>query len=688
MKKLICLLAIFALVLSFCACGQVPEEPSAETTEPSVEDTTEALSGGYQYDTEITEATKPDCSDINEFEPNEDGVYQIHTPEGLMNMINHPDAEFELLWHIDMGGISWTPVGTKDAPFTGEINGGYFTISNFVIDTPNADGDMGFFGTFAGQVKELNLADVTVTTTADTQRVGVWAAHNDEGKFLRCGIDSSAITAAQVADNAAIGGIVGVNEGEFRNGTMNVSVSTTASGSADVGGIAGYAADGKIQFVKNGGFLEVTGANKNAGLFAGSVTKEAEIKGCVFLGEKNTKDGELFIDFTGTGEAEKVTDCLYRDNDKPAEDPIVQEKRDIAEAAMRAQGTISWTVPEDLYYSCYCSLNNCAGIHKAGYEIIGVPYNHKCGSLARLEYMLDENNVMEEWAYLGDFDGFDCYIGSDCSTALIQAYWFVSADIDFNYTASQLPAQGWGTVAVGDWEWDLESIPTYTDKYLEATGEQRMYEAYACLRKADFVVSLTEDGGHTRMVAADAVVVRNENGEIDSMESYVLMHEQGAPRTLEPYWSTWRVDYSYSFASLYNNWYVPATIEEFVTGEFEEPMAEMQGGAEGKLGLTTGTVYSNFFLDSVEMVITDAEGAEVFNHRMFTTVSKYWDDGARTDLIIRMNNHEYDMGHFAAPLQNVMFELGEEYHCVITAHVGGERTFVVKEFTFTNGTAQ
>ena len=104
MRKLICLLAIFALVLSFCACGQVPEEPSAEATEPSVPETTEALEGGHKYDTEVQEATKPDCSDINEFEPNEDGVYQVHTPEGLMNMANHPDAEFELLWHIDMGG--------------------------------------------------------------------------------------------------------------------------------------------------------------------------------------------------------------------------------------------------------------------------------------------------------------------------------------------------------------------------------------------------------------------------------------------------------------------------------------------------------------------------------------------------------------------------------------------------------
>ena len=277
MKKLISVLLLLALVLSFCACGQTSEETTA-ATEPSVEDTT-GSSGGSGYNTAVTEATKPDCSDINEFEPNEDGVYQIHTPEGLLNMANHPDAKFELLWHIDMGGANWMPVGTKDKPFTGKIEGGYFTVSNFVIDKANEDGDMGFFGTFAGQVKELNLADVTITTTANTQRAGLWCGHNDDGQFLRCGNETSTLTAEHMAANAAIGALVGVNEGEFRNGTMGTSVIVTAAGKADVGGMAGYAADGKLQFVKNQGGITVTGSDKNVGLFAGSVEKKAEIKG-------------------------------------------------------------------------------------------------------------------------------------------------------------------------------------------------------------------------------------------------------------------------------------------------------------------------------------------------------------------------------------------------------------------------
>lgn len=677
MKKIISVLLLLALLISCCACNA--------DTDAQTEASTEAASGSSLGS---TETTAPDFSDVNELEPNAEGVYEIYSIEGLKNIANHPDAEFELLWNIDMGGATWTPIGTEDAPFTGEIDGGYYTISNFVIDTPTADGDMGVFGVMEGKVKELNLANVTVTTTKDTKRAGIWAGYNTEdGQFLRCGVTGSAMTVAEVADNAAVGSIVGVNEGEFRNGTMNVDLVCTASCKADIGGIAGYAADGELQFVKNEGFIEVTGgANKNVGLFAGSVTKDAEIKGTVFLGEKNTIDGTLFIDYTGAGDAAKVTDCLYRDNVKEQIDPEIQAMRDKAEAAMRAQGEIVWTVPETLRYSCTCSLSSCAGMYQPGIEIHGVVYNHKGGSLARLQYCLGDDNVLDEWAYLGDFDGFDSYIGSDCSTALLQAYWAVSADINFSRTRNQLPSAGYGCVAVGDWEWELDPVPTYYDGYLQATGEERMYEAYACLRKGDFIVNKVEAGGHTRMVAADAVVVRDTEGKIDPMESYILTHEQGAPRTTEPYFSSWRVDYRYSFSSIYVDWYLPCTIEAFVTGEFETPTATLVDGVEGKPGLTTGVVESNFFLDSVTMTITDSTGKVVFDQRMFTTVGKQFDTNA-TDTVIRVNNHEYDLAHFATPLREFMFELGQTYHCTITAHLGSGDDIVVKDYSFVNGTA-
>ncbi len=52
MKKLICVLTLFALVLSFCACGQTPEE-TEPATEPSVPETTERQAARSAFAVEL-----------------------------------------------------------------------------------------------------------------------------------------------------------------------------------------------------------------------------------------------------------------------------------------------------------------------------------------------------------------------------------------------------------------------------------------------------------------------------------------------------------------------------------------------------------------------------------------------------------------------------------------------------------
>ena len=693
MKKLISLLLVFVLVLSCIGCGAAPAA-SEESTEPHASEETEALSGAYQYETEFVK-TKPDYSHINEFEPNSKGVYQVHTKEGLLNMVNHPDADFEILWDIDLEGASWTPVGTKDNPFKGDITGGFYTISNFVIDTPNADGDMGFFGTFKGDVKELNLANVTITTTAETKRAGLWCAYND-GSFLRCENSDSKMIVEEMAKDAIIGGIVGTNDGNFRNGTMHVDMTVTATQSGDISPIIGYAKSGKAQFIKNEGNFEVTnGSNKNIGLFAGRVEAKAEIKGAVFLGATNTVDGELFITYTGTGDRTKVTDCLYRDNVKEEIPEEIMEMRMLAVQTMYEHGNYTWYLDRDLYYSCWCDLSGCYGMIPAGTEIHGNLYNHKGGSLARLKSMMDENDHLQDWVYdVDSFDGWDVYIGCDCSTAVQSGLFAVYAEYDSNLISSVIPTKNPfdQIVGVGDWEWDITPTPNYTITHCEATGEERMYESYALLRPGDTVNNRLNNGlqigSHIRMVAQDAVVVRTEDGVIDGGESYVTTHEQGGGRTLEPYYSSWSLNKRYSFNSLWQGTYVPCTIKPFVTGEFEEKETYLEGGQDGYLGLTTGIVHSNYFLDGVTMVITDSQGNEVFNHTMFTTASRFFDDQKRdNDWELKPNMHEFDMCHYATPLSEVLLTKGETYTYTITAILPAEERVPLKEATFTFGQA-
>ena len=88
------------------------------------------------------------------------------------------------------------------------------------------------------------------------------------------------------------------------------------------------------------------------------------------------------------------------------------------------------------------------------------------------------------------------------------------------------------------------------------------------------------------------------------------------------------------------------------------------------------------------MVITDSQGNEVFNHTMFSTASRFFDDQRRdNDWELKPNVHQLDLAHFSTPLSEVLFTLGESYNVTITAILPAEERVPVKDFTFTYGQA-
>ena len=151
-------------------------------------------------------------------------------------------------------------------------------------------------------------------------------------------------------------------------------------------------------------------------------------------------------------------------------------------------------------------------------------------------------------------------------------------------------------------------------------------------------------------------------------------------------YSTCKVNYKRTFASQAELWAVPVTCIELVTGEMETPECKINDGADGYMGMLTGVVEANYFLDSVDLVITDSKGDVVLNHKMFTTVDKRADIG-NADGIIRNYNETFDLYAFATPLSKIQLEPGETYSYSLTAHLGTYDSFVVKEDSFTYGQA-
>lgn len=681
MKKIITLFLMLALFVSCCACA------TNENTESSTEDSTQA--------TESTEATGinlelPDpFESIDETTPI-DGVYQIHSAVGMQQIALHPDAEFKVLCDIDMQGAT---LMSLNGSFTGSFDGGRFTVSNFTLE-PAENGNVGLFGILEGTVKNFNAENVTVFSNEHSTQIGTLAAVNT-GTLLRCSFQGT-LTAEKTADNANIGAAVGMNAGQLQYCELDVDLYVTAKTAQTVGGLAGTATAGLMDYCDTNGSIEVSGGAKTVGLLVGSA-KDTKINACAFVGEKNTLDGVLFTDFTAEAENVEMTSCLHRDNTAREISETEKAMREKVVQRMYEMGTIEWRVEQPLKHTCNCTMSICNSTFNTTYTYYGIPYNHKNGSLARMQYIMDEDGTLQDWVYDCDsFDTFDVYMGNDCSSALLQAWLTISNKINFLRTTRQNPAYGLGTVAVGDYEYDLGYDLT-TNKGKDTTnitkynGEQVMYEAYARLLAGDAICyyeAQTKFAGHSRMASQNAVVVRDQDGKINGDYSYILCHEQGKETIDEvaKTYSTWGINTKYSFATLYGGGYIPTTVPELAGGEVDVPEAHIEDDADGKLGLTTGVVKANYSLDSVHIVITDSKGNAVYDNLMWPSVATRGESNSN-DMQIRQVVMEYDLARFATVLHTVTFERGESYRYTITANLATDDSFVVKEGTFTHGQA-
>jgi len=638
MKRLMALL-LAAMTVMMCACTpKVSEEP---TLPEAVEETAPVLG-------EEPEETKPDFSNINELQPNEKGVYQIHSAEGLANMAKHPDGKFELLWDVDMAGSDWTPVGSKDAPFTGSFDGMGYIISNLTV-TPGADGYTGFFGVNEGSVASLKLENVTVS--ADGGFVGTLAGEN-KGKLDMCAVYSGAMT---------------------------------VKGNAVAGGLVGKAESGTLSFSESGVRIEAD-ASATVGLLGGEL-KNIDVQNCTFSGPMNRKGGKLFTQMAGKEEGVTYTECLWRDNTHSTEflPQEAQDMRNLVESRMRAQGSIKWTVDENLSFLYPTSMaHNQYFI--VGETYTGIPYTGKCSPLERFKYCFNEDGTLKDFTkrMVMGYDNFDMYMGVDCSGAVYWSWVAVSPSTEWQWTHNMLEGSQDGGLAIGGYE-GAETLTDTKDIY-DLNGEEFIIECLALLHKGDAATTRYTDeetggtAGHTRMCAEDPVILRDAEGKIDTYASYIIMHGQGDGISYSLPNTTWVIDRKFTLQSLVSDYYVPLSNKELLEGKAPECWVKLDNDSTGKAYMTTGTVESNYRLISTTIRIKDEAGEVVWEQTLFTPVDKF--ETARTDYEARETARTFNLAAFAAYIGEMELEAGKTYTYELSAMPAPGDEYVLKTFTF------
>lgn len=162
--------------------------------------------------------------------------YVISSPVQLQDLSEFAASEpyskafYVLSEDLDMNGIAFKPIGSKNNTFLGSFDGQGHTIWNLNV---NVSEYAGLFGHVTGTVKNLNLVSAEIQAT-EGLCAGAVAAFIKSGSIEGCRVDATSTVSA--ADLGA-GGIVGVVKGAVVN---SCSSHANVSAKQYAGGIAGY----------------------------------------------------------------------------------------------------------------------------------------------------------------------------------------------------------------------------------------------------------------------------------------------------------------------------------------------------------------------------------------------------------------------------------------------------------------
>ena len=486
----------------------------------------------------------------NELSPNAEGVYEIYSAVGVMNLAKHAGegATFELKQNVDMKGIDWEPV-----LFYGTLNGNGYTISNVNITKEVVcDGNyvIGFFGKVLNQtvngekvqavVKNLHLENVNVTVGENTQYAGLLSGTN-KGIIENCTVTGSFTdTRTQLPLNVYLGALAGCNEntkpaGKIVKGTDLLTATAGSSNPADkVEGITAKMATFFADLSYPEGTAEANQYSRIVGI-AG------------YSNKANIDASMLWQDITNSLQYKSATE---------------QQRRQEVVDAMYQMGTVKWTPSETVtYIRNGDSTHSHSNAFLAGQTYTGLPYigGHN-GSYTRfMSQMQAETDDQGRYVTVtglenatrdnnGVTTGFARYMGNNCSYAVGWAWAAISsARTNDNYGGVQgigatemvpTPANTatYGVLAVGGYATPDETAANKGRQTREVIalngGAAGMAEYYALAARGDALVfeqqnSSTSTDAHTRMLAYEPVIIRNYKNTIDLDASYVITHEQG-----------------------------------------------------------------------------------------------------------------------------------------------------------------
>lgn len=182
-----------------------------------------------------------------------DGYTGIYTAEDLDGIRNNLSGKYILMNDIDLSSYgNWNPIGTSEAPFTGELDGNGYSVCGMAIEKECTDGEKMYFALFTAMkdatVIDLNLLNINIDvkfTGADSDifRAGALAGYANNCTIENC--VASGNISLDGFNEGDVGGFFGKENMCFPTNCVNyadISVTAEKVYSINAGGISGAAA--------------------------------------------------------------------------------------------------------------------------------------------------------------------------------------------------------------------------------------------------------------------------------------------------------------------------------------------------------------------------------------------------------------------------------------------------------------
>ena len=203
--------------------------------------------------------------------PSKASTYEVSSKTELVNILQKEDllsSNIVITKDIDFENSEWTPIGSKQTPFTGKIYGNGHKISNIKITPTEGEGNI--YTGFVAYAKDANISGLSFYNASISQQeifdhqttnhIAIVCGYAENTKFSKCSIyKNCSITLDNQNKNiAVVGGLVAKSVNSkiaysYANADISVTISniaTTASQASaisyHIGGLVGEFKSSKI----------------------------------------------------------------------------------------------------------------------------------------------------------------------------------------------------------------------------------------------------------------------------------------------------------------------------------------------------------------------------------------------------------------------------------------------------------